>query len=353
MDSMPRRAFVQMPAVVAAADLANLPRYRAVSPYPAGPEPNRFPARVATSKVDENEASVRQAISATLRALTGAANDRDAWATFVQPADVVGVKVNCSGAPKILSHPLIVGEIARQLTLSGVAPQNIYVFERFANQMVTANYTPHLPAGAQIHAMEDGTRRGGISNYDQRAYVETDFFGEEQTRSFLSKLVTRTLTKIVNVPNMKDHGAAGVTGCLKNLAYGSFSNVARSHRDSRTHTLSFIGELYRLEPLRSKSVLHVMDGIRGVWQGGPFVKDDRYLFEPRLLMAGTDPVAMDRLLIDVIENKRREMGAVSVWDRSPAALKDGAYFREPGHIEFASKLGLGVYDRARIAEIRA
>lgn len=350
MDFMLRRAFVQLPAVAAAATRA-LPQYRSASPYAAGPDPNRFPARVASTKVTESAESVRQSLSRCMQALTGAKSDREAWAAFIQPTDVVGIKVNCSGAPKIMSHPLIVGEIARQLTLSGVAPQNIFIYERFADQMVAANYTPHLPAGAQIHAMEDGTRRGGISNYDQRAYVETDFFGEEQTRSFLSKLVSRTLTKIVNVPNMKDHGAAGVTGCLKNIAYGSFSNVARSHRDSRTHTLSFIGTLYQLEPLRSKSVLHVMDGIRGVWQGGPFVKADRYVFEPQRMLVGTDPVAIDRLLIDIIENKRREMGAVSVWDRSPAAMKDSRYFREPGHIEFAGNLGLGVYDRARIAEI--
>ncbi len=53
---------------------------------------------------------------------------------------------------------------------------------------------------------------------------------------------------------MKDHGAAGVTGCLKNIAYGNFSNVARSHQSSKTNTLSFIGTLACVEPLRSKTV---------------------------------------------------------------------------------------------------
>ena len=35
---------------------------------------------------------------------------------------------------------------------------------------------------------------------------------------------------------MKDHGATGVTGCLKNIAYGSFSNVARTHHKGVSHT---------------------------------------------------------------------------------------------------------------------
>ena len=50
------------------------------------------------------------------------------------------------------------------------------------------------------------------------------------------RLVSERLTKIINIPNMKDHGATGATGCLKNIAYGSFSNVARTHHEGKSHT---------------------------------------------------------------------------------------------------------------------
>src|SRR6202022_3762303 len=108
-----------------------------------------------------------------------------------------------------------------------------------------------------------------MSNYDPRTYVEVNFFGEEDTRSNLTKLVSERFTKIINVPNMKDHGAAGVTGCLKNIAYGDFSNVARSHSGFKTNTYSFVGTLASVEPLRSRTVLAVMAGLRGGWPGGP------------------------------------------------------------------------------------
>jgi hypothetical protein len=77
-------------------------------------------------------------------------------------------------------------------------------------------------------------------------------------------------------------------------------------------------------------------------------------------MFGTDPVAMDRLLLDIIDDKRKAEGAISVWDRSPAALRIddtrardadpniNIIIREPGHIEYAATLGLGVYDRSKI-----
>ena len=172
------------------------------------------------------------------------------------------------------------------------------------------------------------------------------------------RLVSEKFTKIINVPNMKDHGAAGVTGCLKNIAYGNFSNVARSHYRAKTNTLSFIGTLASVEPLRSKTVLNIMDGLRGIWHGGPFYKHDRFSFYPKQIWLGTDPVSMDRLLIDVIEAKRKEEGAVSVFDRAPSTVKTGeelnpnvnAFIREPGHIEYASQLGLGVFDKAQIRE---
>ncbi|MES1262306.1 MAG: DUF362 domain-containing protein, partial [Acidobacteriota bacterium] len=170
--------------------------------------------------------------------------------------------------------------------------------------------------------------------------------------------VTERFTKIINVPNMKDHGASGVTGCLKNIAYGNFSNVARSHQFSKTNTLSFIGTLAATEPLRSKTVLNIMDGMRGVWHGGPFLHEKRFRFYPKQMMFGTDPVAMDHLLLDTIEAKRKQENAISVWERSPRNVHQGFerdpnannFVREPGHIEFAAGLGLGTYDMARIKE---
>jgi hypothetical protein len=103
-----------------------------------------------------------------------------------------------------------------------------------------------------------------------------------------------------------------------------------------------------------------MDGLRAVWHGGPFARTPRYVFQPRQILFGTDPVAIDRLLLDIIDDKRKAEGAISIWERSPRYLKidDGQardqdpnvniIIREPGHVEFAAGLGLGVYDKAKL-----
>ena len=365
---MNRRTFLHFPVVpaVAAATADRTPQYRVSSKYSAqggfgmpGPYPGRVVAvhaeksiDVSTDRVDR--AVVREMLSRAMTTLTGANSAREAWARFFGPEDVVGIKLNCSGAPDVCSTPEVVGEIAENLTRAGVLPRNIYLYERFENQIVTVPYARFVPAGVNIHPVE--RERGALAGYDPYTYVEVNFFGEEDTRSNLVRLVSERLTKIVNVPNMKDHGASGVTGCLKNVAYGNFSNVARSHRSERTNTLTFIGTLAGVEPLRSKTVLHVMDGLRGVWHGGPFVRDKRFVFYPKQMMVGTDPVAMDRQLLDLIERKRRAQGAPSVWDRSMQHVREdrpldpnfNAFVREPGHIEYASKLGLGRYDEGSI-----
>jgi len=289
-----------------------------------------------------------------MTALTGHADARDSWAQFITPSDVVGIKVNCSGAPDIMSNPVVVAEVVKNLMAVGVAPERIYIYERFPDQIESVHYDKFVPRGVNIYAVEK--TRSSIVNYDPRAYVEVDFFGEEDTRSNLIRMVSEKFTKIVNVPNMKDHQAAGVTGCLKNMAYGNFSNVARSHQYEKTNTYSFIGTLASLEPLRSKTVLHVMDGLRGVWHGGPFSTNAKFRFFPKKMMFGTDPVAMDRMMADVIDAKRAQEGAVSVWNRSmehvsstPGDNPNLCHFvRETGHIDFAGHLGLGVSDPAKI-----
>ena len=352
---------------LAAAPASDLPIYRVQSSYTPAAQPGMpgpFPGRavnvhaansinVTNDKADP--AVVAEMIKQGLLALTGEKDYRDAWRRFISPNDVVGIKLNCSGAPKICSHPVVVAEIAKQLIANGVPAKNITCYERFQDQVVSAKYPDYLPAGVNIWAA--GGARDGVNGYDPRTYVEVDFFGEDDTRSNIVRHVSERFTKIINVPNMKDHGASGVTGCLKNIAYGSFHNVARSHRFEKTNTYSFIGTLAAVEPLRSRTVLQIMDGLKGVWHGGPFQHADRFGFYPARIMFGTDPVAIDRLLIDIIEEKRKAEGAISVFNRSMDYVKKGDFrkdpntnnfIREPGHIEFAGGLGLGVFDKSKI-----
>mgnify|MGYP005865561279 CR=1 FL=1 len=171
-----------------------VPSYRVTTPYPPATKPGMpgpFPGKVVSVHSDKSidEASeridagvVREMMARGMCELTGERRPEDACRRIFGPEDDAGIKLT----------------------------DRIYLYERFKNQVDNVNYPPHLPQGVHIVTAEQ--RRGDNSAYDPRVYVEASFFGEEDTRSNAMSVVTRKVTKIINVPNMKDHGASGVTG---------------------------------------------------------------------------------------------------------------------------------------------
>src|SRR5260370_40591126 len=82
-------------------------------------------------------------------------------------------------------------------------------------------------------------------------------------RSHVALIVTKKVTKIINVPVLKDHGTGGVTLALKNMSHGMVNNVCRSHSEgSRGHAAprlnasgQFIPAVVSLPALRARVVL--------------------------------------------------------------------------------------------------
>src|SRR5437762_11415789 len=168
-----------MPA--AAAALPETPKYHVVSAFQPKPNPGMpgaHPGSVVSVKAENSidpqtekvdAAVVAEMIRRGMSSLTGEREARDAWRKFFAPSDVVGIKVNCSGAPGICSHPLVVAEIVRNLTAVDVNPQQITIYERFRDQMETVKYEQYVPQGANIFAAEGA--RNQRTGYDPRTYV--------------------------------------------------------------------------------------------------------------------------------------------------------------------------------------
>ena len=348
------------PDAVPPIELHGVPDYKS---SPLG-MPGLFPGRVVEvrnpSSIVRNRVSqpiVRQMLEHAMKELTGERAAQAAWAKFVDPNDIVGIKINPSGAPACCSSPEIVCEIIGSVQSIGVPARNILVYDRYSYEMDIGSYQALLPPGVRIVGIQEAFV--DTSGYDPNVYCAANFFGEWETRSYMANIVAQEVTKIINVPTMKDHSASGVTGCLKNLAYGTFNNVARSHRAPYSFTNPLIGLMCTVEPLRSKSVLHVMDGMRQVWHGGPLTQVQDFIDQAGILLVATDPVALDTIELEAIEGKRREWGAPSLWDRDPNTITadnneffhdatKNLFFRQPGHIAAAGKLGLGVANPKQI-----
>jgi len=348
------------PPIAPPVEVHGLPGYK---PSPLG-MPGLFPGRVIEirdpSVIVRNRVSqpvVSHMLEHAMKELTGEKSARAAWAKFVESRDIVGIKINPSGAPACCSSPEILREIIGSVQSIGVPARNILVYDRYSYEMDIGSYQALLPPGVRIVGIQDAFV--DASGYDPNVYCAANLFGEWETRSYAASIVSQVVTKIINVPTMKDHSASGVTGCLKNLAYGTFNNVARSHRAPHSFTNPLIGLMCTVEPLRSKAVLHIMDGMRQVWHGGPLTQVQDFIDQPGILLVATDPVALDTIELEAIEKKRRERGSPSLWQHDPSSIttdnneffhdaSKNLFFRQPGHIAAAGKLGLGVADLKQI-----
>ncbi len=168
-------------------------------------------------------------------------------------------------------------------------------------------------------------------------------------RSHLGKLVTKTVNKIVAIPVLKDHGSAGVTGALKNMSHGSVNNVARSHSTPFTNVCNqFIPQMVSHPIIRQKFVLQIMDGIRGVFQGGPFGPNLDWTWENNSIFFATDPVALDHVEWGIVDAQRAKKKLPPVAACGKTAMdplnREGFDVRQPQHIALAGALGLGYFD---------
>jgi hypothetical protein len=286
---------------------------------------------------------VRAIVAAGINALTGEKDEAAAWRHFVNSNDVVGIKINTQAGPLQSTRRAVVEAIAQGLRAAGVTATNIYVFDRDPIQMRAAGY---LKTGATNQLKEvsiiDGT------GWEPMAYFQDNLagkliwgdllFGKDldqdlSKRSHLPKLVTTTITKLINVPVLQNHEVCGLAGCLYNLSLGMVDNIRRFETVGQ-HGDPMIAEICNMPALRGKLVLNVMDGLIAGYAGGLGFKP-RYSWNYGALYFSTDPVAIDSLCTDVLEAKGREAKVPLI---RPLAT----------HIATATRLGLGQSNPAKI-----
>lgn len=328
--------------------------------------PGPFPGRVNEVRHDGalndrfvvQQEAVGRMLARGMCDLTGSDSPHDAWRRFFERDDVVGIKVNPVGRRALageggrvqgsgcISSPELLIEVVKSLKSEvGLSPRNIIVFERYAAEFRDAGYERAMASRdmdgirwyASSHGYEetqlliDGQTPGQprdpkVVGYDPDVFVSMGFAAQahdprddRRFRSHLSMIVTRMVNKIITVPCLKDHRSAGVTLALKNMSHGMNNNVARSHisgvyrlgnySSDPNQCNTFIPTAVAQPILRQKATLHILDGLVGVYEGGPGNWNRSWGTWPRKsLFFATDPVAMDHVGWHIIDQKRLELG---------------------------------------------
>jgi uncharacterized protein (DUF362 family) len=285
------------------------------------------------SGFDVNAAKVRAMVSAGIKSLTGQSDEAAAWRVFISSNDVVGIKIATQAGPLQATRPAVVEAIADGLRMVGVAASNIVVWDRDAAKMRAAGYS----AAKQPYRVASVV---GDTGWDANTFYESKLvgaliwgdlsFGKEgtglSTRSHLPRVLTETITKLINVPVLLDHDVCGLSGCLYNLSLGAVDN-SRRFETSGHRGDPYIAEICALLAVRDKLVLNIVDGLIGGYAGGLAFKP-QYSWNNAGLYFSRDMVAVDSVCLQLLEAKRRE---AKVTEIGPLA----------SHIATAAHLGLG------------
>ncbi|MBV8143353.1 MAG: DUF362 domain-containing protein [Verrucomicrobia bacterium] len=306
---------------------------------PAGPQPTPIPARSYVYRIENsqaiadyeaNSAIVRRMVNDLVMVATDEPSVASAWGSLVKPSDVVGIKVCTNGAPLFSSHPAVVDAIVAGLAEAGVPSRNIVVWDR----------EEHLLEAAGFRAKNAGYRlMWSEGNYDPKAVLTSpisgkliygDLFfmpkapdtlarevsgdsvekGAKKPRnrdnlsaeSHLSSVLSRVVTKVVNVPVLSDNVFCGLSGALFNMTIQNLDNWRRLVQSPVNGDPS-IPEAYADPRIGDKVVFQIMDGLVALYAGAP-IGDANYAVHYGTLYASKDPVAMDAVALQRIDEWR-------------------------------------------------
>jgi hypothetical protein len=325
--------------------------------------PGAFPGRVVAvdhagclaGNVYQAE-PIRRMMQRGMTELTQAPSWIDAWRMFFEKGDVVGIKVSPVAGKKLCSDALVLHEILAGLAEAGVGARDVVVFSRYRNEITTAEIDKWLPAGVRWDApsLDYDEAQHDMEGYDPDHFMEMTLIkpGENlndahMRRSYVSRIVTRQINKFINLPVLKHHQSAGVTIALKNMSHGMVNNVNRSHVTPTLNACGvFIPSVVSLPVIREKAVLHICDGVRAGYHGGPG-NASRFMWEHKTMYFSTDPVALDKTGLKAIDAKRQQVGMQPIALSKPD--NDSHFLNcQVEHIEIAGNLGLGVFDDEKI-----
>lgn len=251
--------------------------------------------------------TLSQMLDQGIRHLTNATTVEGAWRAVLGSAERIVLKFNSVGARVINTNDVLAGLLVERLAGAGYAPEKIALAEvsRFLSKQLGTR--PVVRGwGAAIRVGE------GLEPLAQYLY-DAD--------------------AIINVPFVKTHPIAGMSGCMKNLSHALMRHPARYHRNGCS---PYVGQVVGSQEVSSKLKLNIANALRVVVNGGPDARDEDIVGYGGLLL-GFDPLAVDNIGLEILAAERRRLGLPTA-----SAVR---------HLASAAELGVGRWRPAEIDRI--
>src|SRR5208283_1340087 len=195
---------------------------------------------------------VQEMVRRGLLRLTGKTSEVLAWQSLVSNKEVVGLKVYSEPGPSSGTRPAVVEAVIQGLLASGLPGSNVIIWDK---RLIDLQLAGFAALAQRYHARVAGSLDCG---YDEKVFydntisgslilgdLEFDRYGAKTGRkSYVSKLVTQSMTKIISISPLLNHNVAGVCGHLYSVAMGSIDNSTRF--DGFRAMASAVPEIYAL-----------------------------------------------------------------------------------------------------------
>lgn len=231
---------------------------------------------VRTNTVDRSE--LGGMIDRGLQALTDERTPEQAWRSVLGNAKHIVLKFNSVGAAVLNTNDTFARVLVKRLDEAGYDPETIALVE--------------APA---VLTQELGTRNVD-SGWGESIPVGKDY---EQLAGYLLEA-----DAVINVPLLKTHMIAGMSGAMKNLAYAVIRRPARYHDNA---CAPYVGQVIGARPVASRLKLTLANALRVVVDRGPEA-EERDVADHGGLLIGFDPLAVDTVGWGVLTQARRKAG---------------------------------------------
>ncbi len=272
---------------------------------------------------------------------TGKADLKAAWLSVVSPKDVVGLKVYSGPGANSGTRPAVVEAVVQGLLQAGLPSSNIVVWDKRLLDLRLAGYTN---LAERYHIRLAGSSDAG---YDEKVFYDNPILGTlvagdlefdlrgatSGRKSYVSKLVTSGLTKIISIAPLLNHNLAGLCGHLYSPSLGSVDNTMRFELTT-SRLAQAVPEIYALPALGDHVALNITDALICQYQGEQ-ISMLHYSTEMNQIWISKDPVALDALGIQELDRERQAKNIESHGDN-------------PELFQNAALLELGVCDLAKI-----
>ncbi len=265
----------------------------------------------ATTSFVPEPSVVRQMVATGLLRLTGTTNLTSAWNSLVKPEDVVGFKVTAGPGALSGTRPAVVEALIRSLLDAGHPAGRIVIWDKRQIDLSAAGWY-HLAAQLQVRCVaSEDAGWDNTKSYESpilgRLIAGDLDFGKKDTdglgrKSYVTRLLTHDITKIVTVAPVLSHSVSGVHGHLTGLAWAGVDNTIRFFNDPARMAES-VPEICALDDIMPRVVLAVGDALICQFRGEEHTLL-HYAEALNELRFSRDPVALDALAIADVEHAR-------------------------------------------------